>query len=176
MPSIRKIEANRLNARCSTGPKSSAGRNRSARNSRRHGLSTSLYADTSTAAAVETLVHRIVGVKGNDNLIALARRLAEAEIDLQRVSRVRHELLVQSFATSSNERHTRAQSANPKDLRDRTNLERSELSVSKAGKFVESLAKETEELAALERYERRALSRRKFAVREFNAARGKDLR
>ena len=37
--SARKIKANRANARASTGPRTKAGKERAAKNSRRHGLS-----------------------------------------------------------------------------------------------------------------------------------------
>ena len=41
-------------------------------------------------------------------------------------------------------------------------------------KFATILLQETKQLLAMDRYERRALSRRKFAIREFDVARRRD--
>ena len=91
--SKRKIEANRANARRSTGPKTRHGRKRSARNSFRHGLSIAVLLDPSASAEVKSLSLEIVGPKSDLELLPFARGIAEAEIDLRRIRRVRHELL-----------------------------------------------------------------------------------
>jgi hypothetical protein len=57
--STRKIEANRKNARASTGPKTARGRARMARNAFRHGLSLPVCSDPVLCEEVESLAHKI---------------------------------------------------------------------------------------------------------------------
>jgi hypothetical protein len=56
MASRRKIEANRVNAQASTGPKTAQGRARAARNAHRHGLSLSVISNPVFSEQVELLV------------------------------------------------------------------------------------------------------------------------
>jgi hypothetical protein len=51
--SARKIQANRSNARASTGPKTVRGRARAARNALRHGLSLPVYSDSVLSEEVD---------------------------------------------------------------------------------------------------------------------------
>jgi hypothetical protein len=60
MTTARQIEANRANARLSTGPRTERGKARASRNARRHGLSVPVLADSRLAKQVEDLAHRIV--------------------------------------------------------------------------------------------------------------------
>jgi hypothetical protein len=90
-----KIKANRANARASTGPKSTHGRRRSAGNALRHALSVSIYSDAALAEEVATLAREIAGTNGNAEIQELAGWVAEAEIDLRRVRKARHQLLSQ---------------------------------------------------------------------------------
>jgi hypothetical protein len=85
MTSLRKIQANRANARTSTGPKRAQSKARTARNARRHGLSLSVFADPVLSEQVEAIAREIAGGPTDDNTYHLARRVAEAQIDLQRV-------------------------------------------------------------------------------------------
>ena len=91
--SDRKIRINRANARASTGPKSTQGRTRSARNALRHGLSLPIYSDRALSEEVEALAREIAGLDANAEMQELARRVAEAQIDLRRVRDARHRLL-----------------------------------------------------------------------------------
>jgi hypothetical protein len=59
--SERKIESNRENARASTGPKTTQGRSRTARNALRHGLSLPLSSDPALSEEVEALAREIAG-------------------------------------------------------------------------------------------------------------------
>src|SRR5580704_12587095 len=85
MTSTRKIEANRKNARASTGPKTAQGRARLARNALRHGLSLPVCSDPVLCEEVESLADKIAGTEANVEIRDLARRAAEAQIDLRRV-------------------------------------------------------------------------------------------
>ena len=129
MTSTRRIRANRLNAQASTGPRTGHGRARAAQNARRHGLSLPIAALPALSQQAEMLAQEIARGATDQTLLELARRIAEAQLDLVRIRQVRQRLLVENMQD----------------------------------------AKLSEQLIALDRYERRAFSRRKLAIREFSA-------
>ena len=59
--SARKAEANRRNARASTGPRTVAGKARAAQNARRHGLNLPARYDPSRSGGIVTLARAIAG-------------------------------------------------------------------------------------------------------------------
>ena len=85
--SERKIAANRANARASTGPRTTWGRTRAARNALRHALSLPVCSIPALSEEVQS------GPGANAETQALARRVAEAQIDLRRVRYARHQFL-----------------------------------------------------------------------------------
>jgi len=133
-----RLRANRHNAGRSTGPRSTAGKQRAAKNALRHGLAVPLAALPEFHDEVGRLTSYIAGANVSPARLAAAHRVAEATLDVQRVRSVRQTLI---------------QKLDWEDL-DRE----SEKSASWIIEF-------TAELTRLDRYERRALSRRKFAVR-----------
>ena len=98
MTSERKIRANRSNARASTGPQTHQGRARASRNALRHALSLPVYSDPVLSQEVETLAREIAGPDANEETKELARRVAEAQIDLRRVRYARHQLLSRALS------------------------------------------------------------------------------
>jgi hypothetical protein len=103
LTSESKVRANRANARASTGPKTAQGRVRAARNAFRHGLSLPLYANPTLSKEVEALADEIAGADANAEIRQLARRVAEAEIDLRRVRYARHQVLSEKLNNASND-------------------------------------------------------------------------
>ena len=91
MIGARKRFANQANARASTGPKTAAGKATAAQNARQHGLNLPVLADPALSTEVEWLARAIVG--DHQHLHALARAIAEAQIDLVRVRRARCDLI-----------------------------------------------------------------------------------
>jgi hypothetical protein len=86
MTTPRQLRANRSNCLRSTGPKTGAGRAKSAQNARRHGLRVPLVYDPALAKEAEQLAQRIAAGFGPE-FMELARRIAEAEVDVLRVGR-----------------------------------------------------------------------------------------
>jgi hypothetical protein len=95
-------------------------------------LAIPIWSDFKLSADAEELVEEIAGVGARPELLATARRIAEAQIDLRRIRQERRQVIELGLI----------------------NVDRSE------------------RLEAIDRYERRALSRRNVAIRQFDAARG----
>jgi hypothetical protein len=179
------------------GPLTAMGKARASQNARRHGLSLPVLRDPAASREVEGLTRKIcqtgrrvrtdgggtkeIDVSVDCEFVRLARRIAEAQVDLLRVRRARHDLISRAF---SNPRFRPGKGlhawirqltkvsellgrgiALPPDMRAAI-----EVKPQGAEKLALILSDASAELARMDRYERRALSRRKFAIREYDAA------
>jgi hypothetical protein len=132
----RKQEANRRNAQKSTGPRSPAGRARASRNALKHGLAAARR-DPGNAGMVGELVQDLLDeLEASQEHTPELLPIIEAEIDLLRARSIRASLL--------------------QDLLN-------QMKGNASGGSVPGLL---DQLSRADRYERRALSRRKFAVRD----------
>jgi hypothetical protein len=181
LTSDRKIQANRANARASTGPKTARGRARVARNALRHGLNLPICSDPALSEEVEALAREIAGPDAGARIQEAARRVAEAQIDLLRVRYARHQLL--SNALSNPYYDSRANMRAKLRIMCRV-LESNapESSIAALTKFLTStpegpekfatiLSEEAKRLLAMDRYERLALFRRRIAILALDEAR-----
>jgi len=138
MTSGKQIAANRRNARRSTGPVTREGKSRSARNAFRHGLSRPISTAGATATEIGNYVDELAGEDASPTESQLATMAVEAQFELARIRQQSRLLLEQVLLGDP-----RASAEGGKEAQDLNALKR---------------------LMRIERYERRAVSRRKKAL------------
>jgi hypothetical protein len=145
MTSQAKIAANRRNARGSTGPRTAAGKMRVRRNALRHGLAALVANDPAVVAEVDRVAAAICDEHADPLEQEQALIVAEVEVTLKRVRKARVQIMEQ-LQLAPGTKELDGQKARSMQEADRS-------------------APRLDQLLRLERYERRALSRRKRAVR-----------
>jgi hypothetical protein len=93
----RQQHANRANAKSSTGPRTTAGKARAAQNAVRHGLNVPIWSDPALSPTVEAIARRIAGRNTDEDALEAARRIAEAQVDLDRVRAYRRRMLIREI-------------------------------------------------------------------------------
>ena len=145
MTASRKSKSNRRNARRSTGPRTSDGKRAASRNALRHGLA---VPGVHQSDKVKELAEAIAGGDASPSLMQLAQVAAEATLDLRRVNDV---YVSQVNIASNAMRDGLASTSN-----------------ARAGEKIANLANE---LLKLDRYQRRANSRQRTALKRVDALR-----
>lgn len=178
MASERQIAANRRNARKSSGPRSASGKKRSSQNAFRHGLSKPLSGAEYTRE-LEALARQMVGGGDDRFAVELARRAAQADLELARVRQLKTDLIEGIAALGFNSLETfrspideaiqimRGVGRAPFKIK-RREFASGALAAIRAEMpehIAEAIRRALPELARLARYEIRAAARRDRAIR-----------
>ena len=169
MSSDKQTAANRRNGRRSRGPTTTAGKTRSRANALRHGLSATVLTPPDLRDDIEALAKAIAGGDAEVARLAFARQIAAAQLDLMRVQVAKVALMNSQSLVTPPAKEPAAeiaetfQNADPDvlalDLSDETALTQDLVLVPSIDVL--------NQLARLERYERRAIARYRRAARSF---------
>ncbi|QIO32785.1 hypothetical protein [Bradyrhizobium sp. 1(2017)] len=154
MASRSQIEANRRNARQSTGPRSTAGKKRAGKNALRHGLSAPFQVSASQAKLIERLAQLIAGSSTERLALELAREAAITTFDLARIRRIKTGVIQRELAVGCAAPPT----LTPDDPSQTLPLDEQD-------RMAEAVERALPELSKIERYEARAISRRNRVIR-----------
>jgi hypothetical protein len=166
----RQVAANRRNARRSTGPRSRGAKERTSRNSYRHGLTARLTTTKEHTKRVENLARKIAAEATDFVILEYARAAAEAEFGIARVRQAKVALIERMLAFDQLEQPQLS-------LRHFNAWDRGELKLptpvdaagtmpsAEADRLAEAVRRALPELLKLDRYERRAVALRHRAVR-----------
>ena len=142
----RKVHRNQCdNIKTGGGPRTPAGKQRSRSNARKHGLNVPITGDRHLNKPLHELAHFIAGEGASDAILGQALIVAECELSLRRIQRIR--VTVIDSATASREDNKRP------GIRE----------------TAEAFAKSLPTLFTTERYERRIQSRGKKARQNLEA-------
>ena len=181
MTSEKQQRANQVNAKASRGPQTKTGKARSAQNALRHGLSIPVCKEPSLSIQAEEIALKLAGPDPDETLLDRARAVGATQFDLIRVRARRNALLAQLLADPEY-RPLSAYKIQARRMRSTERVHRILRRFSNLGdikplielkplkdneKFATIVEDRTRELAALDRYERRAISKRKSAIRAF---------
>jgi hypothetical protein len=188
--SERQLAANRRNAARSTGPRTRAGKMRSRRNALRHGLAASLADHTLAPPEVDNFSNLIVGDRPSSSACNYAREAALAELDILKVRAARvaiFESVAPQLSLLSPDREgsiLREEQQIELGRRTLEQLLQASLISRKFRGAVRQLltteqapdlfAKAAKAILKLDRYELRALARRRRALRQLDVVRQAD--
>lgn len=161
----KSIAANRGNAGRSTGPRSPAGKARSAQNARRHGLAASRSSGGAVLKVIEELTRKLAGDAADPECLLYAGKAAEMEMILRCISEARVKLINAHLPKPEN-----VISAPAKQSPDAMNTApaqedgRAQQAPQAGHREADALLQVLPELLRLERYEAAALAGRRRAL------------